>query len=120
MKRRTLEERRQLVAECRASGKTIKAFCMEKGISVATYSSWSKKIPPEAPEGAPAQELTQLVEWSGNMPCSEEPSLHPNLQDSLASSKIRIISGGYEIVVESGFAPEFLSDVLRVVNGLCF
>ncbi len=38
------EEYRELVVECKASGKTAKEWCEERGILYTTYGIWRKKV----------------------------------------------------------------------------
>lgn len=39
-----LDQWRGLVYECRSSGQTIKAWCSQRGICVATYYRWQKQV----------------------------------------------------------------------------
>lgn len=36
------------IAECRSSGKTVKAWCEAEGVSIKTYYYWEKRIVAEA------------------------------------------------------------------------
>lgn len=40
LKRRSAEERKQLVKDCEASGKSQQEFCDERGIKLTTFKSW--------------------------------------------------------------------------------
>jgi transposase-like protein len=40
LKRKSAEERKQLVRECEASGKSQQEFCDERGIKLTTFKSW--------------------------------------------------------------------------------
>ena len=42
--RKSYEEYRAIVIECKSSGKTAKEWCFKKGIKYGTYCNWSKKV----------------------------------------------------------------------------
>lgn len=40
------------IAECRSSGKTVKAWCEAEGVSIKTYYYWEKRIVAEASQSS--------------------------------------------------------------------
>ena len=111
MRKTTETERRLYVEECRASGKPTRTWCREKGIPYTTFANWAKSTPMPVPP-----ETEQEVQWAAVVPPPEplddrEPTAIPR-----PLSKIRLTSGCFEISVEKGFDPEFLSRVLRAVS----
>lgn len=47
------------IAECRSSGKTVKAWCEAEGVSIKTYYYWEKRIVAEASQQANLPVTTQ-------------------------------------------------------------
>jgi len=113
MVKRTEAERRQLVGECRGSGKPIKAWCREQGIAYSTFTNWLKSFPPEKPP----DKSIQSARWAEVKPggVAEKP---PFAAGAPTPVTIRLC-GGYEISVGPGFEPGLLTDVLRVVSRIC-
>ncbi|MGE5632157.1 MAG: IS66 family insertion sequence element accessory protein TnpA [Caulobacteraceae bacterium] len=94
-------EQQALVAECRASGMTAKAWCEAKGIDYRRYVSWATKL------NRNVQHLPQ--QWADVTISKKER----------ATNEIRLNCGKWTICVGTGFSPTLLADVLRVVNGVC-
>lgn len=90
-----------LVAECRASGMTAKAWCESKGIEYRRYTAWATKVNQEE------QHEAQL--WADVTVTKEE----------LSTSEIRLNCGKWTVCVGTGFCPTLLADVLKVVAGVC-
>lgn len=96
------KERERLVLECRASGMTAKAWCEEKGIKYRSYIDWATALNKESQQEEPQQ-------WAKVA----------NLKEEHSSSEIKLNCGKWTICVGAGFSPTLLSDVLRVVDGVC-
>ena len=99
------KERHALVAECRASGMTAKAWCEQKGIKYRQYVSWASKINKKKqvyPEIGKQQ-------WAAVMRPKEEP----------VTGRIRLTCGKWTIQADSGLDLDLLADVLKVVASLC-
>ena len=47
------------IAECRSSGKTVKAWCEAEGVSIRTYYYWEKRIVAEASQEAKLRRNSQ-------------------------------------------------------------
>ncbi|MHB1406847.1 MAG: IS66 family insertion sequence element accessory protein TnpA [Desulfitobacteriaceae bacterium] len=95
------QEQQTLVAECRTSGMTAKAWCEAKGIEYQRYVTWATKVNREE-----QQEPQQWAEFT--MKNQEHDT-----------SEIRLNCGKWTICVEAGFSPALLADILRVVDGVC-
>jgi len=112
--RRTERQRRELVEECRQSGKPIRVWCREKGIPITTYTNWSRAVPRE-----PQAEPPQSVQWVEVTPPVEIPSEGLERTNKSSPGKICLFSGSLEIRVETDFDCALLERVLRVVNRIC-
>jgi hypothetical protein len=114
MRKTTESERRQYVEECRASGKSARAWCREQGIPYTTYGNWAKNKP-----RTNSSEANERVSWAAVVPIAESSDMHMPQPVTGFQSKIRIKSGNFEINVEQGFDPDLLSSVLRAVSSTC-
>ncbi|MDO0824399.1 IS66 family insertion sequence element accessory protein TnpA [Desulfosporosinus nitroreducens] len=95
------EQRAALVAECRASGMTAKAWCEAKDIKYQRYVNWASKLNREG-QHEPQQ-------WADVTIAKEEH----------ATSEIRLNCGKWTIFVATGFNPSLLADILKVVDSVC-
>lgn len=95
------EQRAALVAECRASGMTAKAWCETKGIKYQRYVTWASKLNRE--------EQHEPQRWADVTIAKEENT----------TSEIRLNCGKWTICVEAGFNPSLLADILKVVDSVC-
>ena len=94
-------EQQALVAECRASGMTAKAWCQAKGIEYRRYLTWATK--------ANREENHQPRQWANVTFKPEERT----------TSEIRLNCGKWTIGVEPGFNSALLAEVLRIVDDVC-
>jgi len=114
MRKTTEAEQRQYIDECRASGKSARAWCREKGIPYTTYGNWVK-----TKAHASSCETAQKVSWA-TVVAPAESSYDYTPQPAAASQpRIRIKSGSFEIMVEQGFDLDLLRRVLRAVSSAC-
>jgi len=97
-------EKEALVAECRASGITAKAWCEDKGIKYRSYIDWASKINKENRQSPP-----DVLQWAEVTISKQEPS----------SGEIKLICGKWTISVNSGFSASLLAEVLKVVDEVC-
>lgn len=95
------QERHALVAECRVSGMTAKAWCEAKGIKYQRYVGWATNLNRE--------EQHKPQQWAEVTIIKEEP----------ATGEIRLCCGKWTICVGTGFSPALLGDVLKVVDEVC-
>lgn len=96
-------DRKALVAECRASGMTAKAWCQVKGINYCSYLSWATKLNKEV------QLEPQPQQWAH---VTITPEQH--LPD-----EIKLTCGKWTVSVETGFSSKLLADVLCVMDAVC-
>jgi hypothetical protein len=97
----TKQERQALVAECRASGMTAKAWCKTKGIEYRQYIGWATRVNRE--------DQNQPQQWADVT----------MIKERRPTGEIKLNCGKWTICVGAGFSPSLLTDVLRVVEGLC-
>ena len=95
------QEQQALVAECRASGMTAKAWCETKGIKYSRYLNWATKVNREE-QHSPQQWADVTIKKEEHTP-----------------GEIRLNCGKWTICVESGFSPALLADILKVVDDVC-
>jgi len=95
------EQQAALVAECRASGMTAKAWCEAKGILYQRYVTWATKLNREG-QHEPQQ-------WAAVTMVKEERT----------ASEIRLSCGKWTICLENGFSPSLLADILKVLDAVC-
>lgn len=94
-------EQQALVAECRASGMTAKAWCEAKGIEYRRYVAWATKLNREEQHKPP--------QWADVTMTKSDDS----------AGEIRLKCGKWTICVGTGFSPALLADVLKVVDDVC-
>ena len=95
------EQQAALVAECRASGMTAKAWCEAKDIQYQRYLTWATKV---------------------NRECQHKPQQWAQVtmtKEELCTSEIRLNCGKWTICVEAGFSPSLLADILKIVDTVC-
>ncbi|WP_066640121.1 IS66 family insertion sequence element accessory protein TnpA [Desulfolucanica intricata] len=97
-----IEEKQALVAECRASGMTAKAWCELKGIKYSRYCGWATTLNRKCHQDEPQQ-------WADVTVAKAE----------YAKGEIKLNCGKLTISVEPGFNPTLLADILKVVNAVC-
>lgn len=95
-------ERQRLVAECRASGMTAKAWCEIKGITYRQYVNWATKLNRQEKQKQPQQ-------WIGIKLANPEDSV----------DEVKLKCGKWTIFVRAGFNPALLADILNIVDGVC-
>lgn len=97
----TKSDQQALVAECRASGMTAKAWCEAKGIEYRRYVAWATKLNRE--------EQHKPQQWADVTMTKAEES----------TGEIRLNCGKWTIYVGNSFSPALLADVLKVVDDVC-
>ena len=78
----SLRERAELVADCRGSGMTVKAWCAEHGVTYSQYYRWQQKV-------YEAMQEPEFVEITA--PASDAPS--PAVSVKLRNASIEVYSG---------------------------
>ncbi len=94
-------EQQRLVAECRASGMTAKAWCEIQGIPYRQYVNWAIKVNRQV-----KQNKQQWVE------------IAPDKSDSPVDD-VKLNCGKWSICVRAGFNPALLADIIKIVDGIC-
>lgn len=107
-----LEEWKGKVAECRSSGKSVRAWCQEQGISCKTYYYWEKGVLSEA------ERQMGALESVGGSSFVKMPAL-PEMADTTGTTpaltaKLRIKGG--ELEVYSGADEKILEALVRVLS----
>lgn len=110
-----LEEWKQRITECRASGLTVKEWCAQNGCNTSTYYRWERellgRIKKSAPEGTnliigsktmPAVSKQELVE----VPVVEEAG--PTTTESLFRPVAIVRACGMEVSLTNAVTPEFM------------
>ncbi|WP_227765703.1 IS66 family insertion sequence element accessory protein TnpA [Zhaonella formicivorans] len=99
------KERQVLVAECRASGMTAKAWCEQKGIKYRQYVSWASKV----------NRKNQMVTEHGK----QQWAAVTLPKEEQVAGRIKLNCGKWTIHADPGLNLALLADVLKVVNSLC-
>jgi hypothetical protein len=96
---------RALAAEQRASGMTVKAFCVARGIAASSLFAWRRRLAEPTPSSTPA-----FVEVS--TPACSSP--HP----SSGSIELEPRAGGRRVLIlRRGFDPALLREALAALEG---
>ena len=99
------------IAECRNSGKAVKEWCSEQGISVQTYYRWEKRFVEKATQqfSVPAPTQTGLL-------MRINPETMPSDEESAISSWITIRHGESVITLPAGSSAESVADLVKSLN----
>jgi lambda repressor-like predicted transcriptional regulator len=109
-KKFTLQQRKDYVTAYQASGKTMKRWCEENGISINSLKNWFYR-----------QDLNKSVtknnevSWA-SVTVKEEVSMISEPVCDVRSASIRIDISGVILYVDDGTSPELLRMVLREVS----
>ena len=99
------------IAECRSSGKTVKAWCEAEGVSIKTYYYWEKRIVAEASRQA---NLPVTTQGSKLMRVNPETLSDGNTVNSEACFTIR--HGESAIILPIGSNVETIADLVKALN----
>ena len=110
----TLREWRELISECRNSGKSVRDWCEENTISPSKYYYWLKAIRNESlvlagkSLAVPDQQFTQV-------------RIKEDEQDvSVASGTCAVLkSGAFSLEINNGADLKVLEHTLRIIGNLC-
>ena len=106
-----LQEWSARIAECRNSGKTVKEWCAEQGISVQTYYRWEKRFVEKATQQLSLQATTQ-----SGMLMRVNPDALPSGDVNAIGSGITIRHGESIITLPSGSSAESIADLVKALN----
>lgn len=101
-KKTSTAEWQERIEEQSRSGKSQAAWCREKKISIKSFGYWSRKLRNNENSSKPAE-----INW---IPVSIEAPI---------TSKLNIRVGSAVIEVEKGFDEMLLSEVVKVLSGIC-
>ena len=99
------------IAECRGSGKAVKEWCAEQGISAQTYYRWEKRFVEKA-----SQQLILQAPTQSGMLVRVNPDALPGGDEAGAGSGITIRHGESVITLPSGSSAEAVADLVKALN----
>ena len=99
------------IAECRNSGKAVKAWCAEQGISVQTYYRWEKRFVEKA-----TQQLSFPASTQAGLLMRINPENMPGDEVNTISSCITIRHGESVITLPAGSSADAVADLVRSLN----
>ena len=99
------------IAECRNSGKAVKAWCTEQGISAQTYYRWEKRFVEKA-----SQQLSLQASTQSGMLMRVNPDALPSGDVNAIGSGITIRHGESIITLPSGSSAESIADLVKALN----
>ena len=99
------------IAECRSSGKTVKAWCEAEGVSIKTYYYWEKRIVAEA-----SQQANLPAPIQGGLLMRVNPDTMPSDESVTGRSDITIRHGESIISLPAGISTEAVADLVKALN----
>ena len=99
------------IAECRSSGKAVKAWCAEQGISVQTYYRWEKRFVEKATQQHSLPAPTQT-----GMLMQVNPDALPSGDGADIGSGVTIRHGESVIFLPVGSSTEAIADLVKALN----
>ena len=91
------------IAECRSSGKSVRAWCREKEISDKTYYYWQRRL------------YQEMVSTAETVSFAEIPRREQTDQGSGAAAKISL--SGATVEVYPGADVQMIQAILQTLNG---
>ena len=109
-----IEEWKLQAEECRSSGKTVKAWCEEKGIKQKTYYYRLNKV-----RDTLCSELT--IKQNREMKMSDSPVFaEVNIgRGGNNNTAITLRIGGTEVEIHNGAETAVIENTLRILRALC-
>ena len=99
------------IAECRSSGKTVKAWCEAEGVSIKTYYYWEKRIVAEASQPVNLPERTR-----GGILMRVIPEALSDGDAGRSEGCITIQHGKSIITLPSGSSVGTIADLVKALN----
>ena len=106
-----LQEWSARIAECRTSGKSVKAWCNEQGIPIKTYYYWEKKFVTEA-----IQQVSLPASRQAGLLMQVNPETMPSGEIETIESKVTIRHGESIITLPAGSSAEAVADLVKALN----
>ena len=99
------------IAECRSSGKTVKAWCEAEGVSIKTYYYWEKRIVAKASQQANLPATTQ-----GSVLMRVGPEMLSGREVGSSDACFTIRHGKSAITLPVGSSVETIADLVKALN----
>ena len=99
------------IAECRGSGKAVKEWCAEQGISVQTYYRWEKRFVEKA-----TQHLSLPAPTQAGLLMRINPETMPGDETGTVGSCITIRHGASVITLPAGSSAESVAELVKALN----
>ena len=106
-----LQEWSARIAECRTSGKSVKAWCNEQGIPIKTYYYWEKKFVTEA-----IQQVSLPASRQAGLLMQVNPETMPGSDVADIGSGVTIRHGESIITLHAGSSAEAVADLVKALN----
>ncbi|MDO9535225.1 MAG: IS66 family insertion sequence element accessory protein TnpB [Bacillota bacterium] len=107
----------ELICECKASGKTIAAWCAEHSVNVKTYYYWQKRVREAACEQLTLKESTDLPAVSTlKAPSFTEYRLH---SQSIGSAAVTLHLSGATMEIHNGADAAVIESTLKALKNIC-
>ena len=106
-----LQEWSARIAECRTSGKSVKAWCNEQGIAIKTYYYWEKKFVTEA-----IHQVSLPSSRQAGLLMQVNPDAMPGSNVADIGTGVTIRHGESVITVPAGSSAEAVADLVKALN----
>ena len=106
-----LREWTEKVAECRTSGKGVKAWCAERGVSTKTYYHWEKLVVTKAAQ----QNMLPAPAHTGLLMRIDPDVLPGGNKDSIGGG-ITIRHGESVVTLPAGSSVEAVATLVKALN----
>jgi len=102
----------EIIQDRQTSGKTVKAYCEEKGINAKTYYYWLRKLRTQILD----QSVVALPEIGGN---TEERSCEEKPNTAVKAGAVTMRCKALTIEIEDGTTKETIASVIGALLGGC-
>ena len=106
-----LQEWSARIAECRTSGKSVKAWCSEQGIPIKTYYYWEKKFVTEA-----IHQVSLPSSRQAGLLMQVNPDAMPGSNVADIGTGVTIRHGESVITLPAGSSAEAVADLVKALN----
>ena len=107
----------ELICECKASGKTVKAWCAEQSVCIKTYYYWQRRVREAACEQLTPKGVTDLTVVTANgLPAFAEYRIpHQNSDRAVVTVHL----SGATMEIHNGADEEVIASTLRAIKSIC-
>lgn len=106
-----------LVCECKASGKTVTAWCAEQGIATKTYYYWQRRVRQAACEQLTLKEATGLPMTMTNGGPAFSEYRQPNRRENSAAVTLHL--SGATVEIHNGADVSVIEGTLKALKSIC-